>query len=137
MDGLTEQGEVLWSLFGTLEATEQPAKQLRRLFELWSGSKTQALGDMVRRRIATRAAALAPQVGWGLAMVKALEEKGVTKNPDEFMKYLNAMTQAAIATGGRVTPEQFFQTILYGRQAAQGWDLSFIGGALPRLIFSQ
>jgi hypothetical protein len=69
-------------------------------------------------------------------MVKALEEKGLTNKPDDFMKYLNAMTQAAVATGGRVTPEQFFQTILYGRSAAQSWDLGFIGGALPRLIQS-
>jgi hypothetical protein len=69
-DGLTEQGEVLWFLSlrdGTLETTEQPAKQLRTLLQLWSASKPQVLGDIVRRKMATRAAALAPQVGWGVA----------------------------------------------------------------------
>ena len=76
-DGLTEQGEMLWFLSlrdGTLEATEQPAKQLKTLFQLWSTSKTLALGDLVRRKMATRAAALAPQVGWSIADTSLLRQ---------------------------------------------------------------
>ena len=68
--GLTEQGEMLWFLSlrdGTLQATEQPAEQLRTLLQLWSASKTQALGDLVRRKMATRAVAVSPHVGWSVA----------------------------------------------------------------------
>ena len=68
--GLTEQGEMLWFLSlrdGTLQATEQPAEQLKTLLQLWSASKTQALGDLVRRKMATRAVAVAPHVGWSVA----------------------------------------------------------------------
>ncbi|WP_439406141.1 hypothetical protein ACNJX9_32740 [Bradyrhizobium sp. DASA03076] len=68
--GLTEQGDMLWLLAlrdGTLETTEKPAKQLDTLFQLWSASKAQALGDLVRRKMAMRAAALAPHMGWGVA----------------------------------------------------------------------
>lgn len=66
--------------------------------------------------------------------VKSLEGKGLTFDPAAFSSYLNTMTQVVQATGGRVTPEQFYNTFKYGRTATQLWDQNFIGGALPRLI---
>jgi hypothetical protein len=74
--GLTEQGEMLWLLSlrdGTLAAQDEPSKQLKTLFELWSASKTDAVGDLPRR-MASRAGALAPHVGWNLADTKLLWE---------------------------------------------------------------
>lgn len=69
-------------------------------------------------------------------LVKSLEQKGLTTNPQEFMDYVNRMTQVVEATGGKVTPAMFMQSIKYGRTAALGWDEDFIVGALPRLIQS-
>jgi|GEM_PF-3859171 len=75
--GLTEQGDMVWLLSlrdGTLEATEQPAEQLKTLFQLWSASKTRGAGDLARPRMAMRAAALAPQVGWGVTDTMLLKQ---------------------------------------------------------------
>lgn len=69
-------------------------------------------------------------------LVKSLEQKGETINPADFMKYVDIMTQAVISTGGRVTPQQFFQAFKYGRTAMLGWDETFVGQYLPRLIQS-
>lgn len=69
-------------------------------------------------------------------LVKALEQKGLTANPDEFMSYVNTMTKAVVATGGKVTPAQFMGTFKYGRTAMLGWDENFVGNYLPRLIQS-
>ena len=55
--GLTEQGEMLWLLSlrdGTLATKDEPSKQLKTLFELWSVLKTNAVGDLPRR-MASRA----------------------------------------------------------------------------------
>lgn len=69
-------------------------------------------------------------------LVKSLEQKGLTTDPQAFMQYVNDMTKVVEATGGRVTPAMYMQSIKYGRTAALGWDESFITGALPRLIQS-
>lgn len=69
-------------------------------------------------------------------LVKSLEQKGITTDPQTFMSYVDKMTKVVEATGGRVTPAQFMQAIKYGRTAALGWDEDFITGALPRLIQS-
>lgn len=66
--------------------------------------------------------------------VKSLEGKGLTNDPKAFSSYLETMTKVVQATGGKVTPEQFFNTFKYGRTATQLWDEGFVGGALPRLI---
>ena len=66
-------------------------------------------------------------------IVKSLEMKGTTIDPKIFQQYIDMMTQVVEATGGKVSPRQFFQTFKYGRTAMQGWDEGFIGGALPRL----
>ncbi|WP_174512575.1 hypothetical protein [Methylocella tundrae] len=74
---LTEQGDMLWLLSlrdGTLATQDEPSKQLKTLFELWSKSKSDALGDLLRRKMASRATALAPHAGWNLADTKQLWE---------------------------------------------------------------
>ena len=67
-------------------------------------------------------------------LVKALESKGETFDPKAFSSYVETMTKVVQATGGKVTPQMFMGTFKYGRTATLGWDESFIGGALPRLI---
>lgn len=69
-------------------------------------------------------------------LVKGLEEKGVTTNPAEFSRYVDIMTKAVIGSGGRVTPQSFFSAFKYGRVATLGWDETFVGQYLPRLIQS-
>lgn len=69
-------------------------------------------------------------------LVKSLEQKGLTTDPSAFMSYVNQMTKVVEATGGKVTPSQFFSTFKYGRTAMLGWDEDFITQYLPRLIQS-
>jgi hypothetical protein len=69
-------------------------------------------------------------------MVKALEQKGLTLKPDEFMSYVNTMTKVVQASLGKVDPQAFFQAFKYGRTAMLGWDEEFVGQYLPRLIQS-
>jgi hypothetical protein len=69
-------------------------------------------------------------------LVKSLEQKGETINPDTFNEYIDVMQKATIASGGKVTPQEFFQAFKYGRIAMLGWDKEFIGMYLPRLIQS-
>jgi hypothetical protein len=69
-------------------------------------------------------------------LVKSLEQKGLTYKPEEFSSYVNTMTKVIEATGGKVTPEMFMSTFKYGRTSMLGWDESFVGGALPRLMQS-
>jgi hypothetical protein len=73
--GLTEQGEMLWLLSlrdGSLATQDEPSKQLNTLLELWSASKTDALGDLLRHKMASRAIALSPHLGWSVADTKLL-----------------------------------------------------------------
>ena len=69
-------------------------------------------------------------------LVKSLEGKGLTFDPEQFSSYVNTMTKVVEATGGKVTPQMFMSTFKYGRTATLGWDEEFVGGALPRLIQS-
>lgn len=69
-------------------------------------------------------------------LVKSLEQKGLTANPEEFASYVSQMTKAVVASGGKVTPAQFYSAIKYGRTAALGWDETFITQYLPRMIQS-
>jgi hypothetical protein len=70
------------------------------------------------------------------ALVKSLEEKGLTASPDVMMSYVDQMTKAVVASGGKVTPEQFFSAFKFGRTAMLGWDETFVTQMLPRLIQS-
>lgn len=69
-------------------------------------------------------------------LVKSLEEKGLTAKPADFMSYIDQMTKAVVASGGKVTPAQFFSAFKFGRTAMLGWDENFITQYLPRLIQS-
>lgn len=69
-------------------------------------------------------------------LVKGLEEKGLTAKPEEFLSYIDQMTKAVVASGGKVTPAQFFSAFKYGRTATLGWDETFVTQYLPRLIQS-
>jgi hypothetical protein len=70
------------------------------------------------------------------SLVKALEEKGLTANPALFQSYVDQMTKAVVASGGRVTPQMFFSAFKYGRTAMLGWNEEFVTQYLPRLIQS-
>lgn len=56
-------------------------------------------------------------------IMRALEQLGLigTGRDDDARKVIEGMTRASIATGGRVTPAQMFQTMLYARSAKYGW----------------
>jgi hypothetical protein len=69
-------------------------------------------------------------------LVKSLEMKGLTADPDSFMSYVDTMTKATVASGGKVTPQQFMSAFKYGRTSMFGWDETFVGQYLPRLIQS-
>lgn len=69
-------------------------------------------------------------------LVKSLEQKGLTAKPEEFQSYVDQMTKAVVASGGKVTPAAFFAAFKYGRTAMLGWDETFISQYLPRLIQS-
>lgn len=69
-------------------------------------------------------------------LVKSLEQKGLTADPEAFSSYVSQMTKAVVASGGKVTPAQFFSAFKYGRTAMLGWNETFITQFLPRLIQS-
>lgn len=65
---------------------------------------------------------------------KALEMSGRAQDPAAFHSMLNQMVKASVASGGRVTGDDFLGTFKYGRTAAIGWGEGFVGGILPTLI---
>lgn len=67
-------------------------------------------------------------------MVKAGEMKGLTQNPAQFTSMLQGMIRAVVASGGKITPADFFSAFKYGRSATYGWDDKFITDYLPSLI---
>lgn len=69
-------------------------------------------------------------------LVKSGEILGKTANPEEEAKFIDFVTRAVTATGGKVTPASIMSSILYGRTAALGWSDEFMGLFLPRLIQS-
>lgn len=118
--------------------TTSVAENLKHLREL-----RYAFGDLGKAQSAlmsvekssTILRALNPAAGdqvWELA--KALESRGETRDVNAFAKVLDEMTKVSIASGGKVTPQMYFQNLKYGRSAALGWDDAFIGGAFPRLM---
>lgn len=69
-------------------------------------------------------------------LVKSGELLGKTAKPEDEIKFIDLITRAVTATGGKVTPAAFMNTIQYGRTAALGWSDEFMGLFLPRLIQS-
>ena len=67
-------------------------------------------------------------------VAKALEMKGAVKNPTQFESSADQMTKAMIASGGKVTAQDFLSAFKYGRSATIGWDDRFTYSILPTLI---
>jgi hypothetical protein len=67
-------------------------------------------------------------------VAKALETKGAVRTPGEFTDQANLMTKAIVASGGKITPQDFLGTFKYGRSATMGWDNAFTYTILPTLI---
>ena len=67
-------------------------------------------------------------------VAKALEMKGYVKNPAQFEGAADLMTKAIIASGGKVTGQDFLSAFKYGRSATIGWSDKFTFGILPTLI---
>jgi hypothetical protein len=67
-------------------------------------------------------------------VAKALEMRGATRDPRQFNVESDMMVKAIIASGGKVSPQDFLSNIIYGRRAAYGWDPTFTYTILPTLI---
>jgi hypothetical protein len=65
---------------------------------------------------------------------KALDMIGAVRNRKEFDENLNMMFRATVATGGRVTPQDYMTTFKYARQAKFGFNQDFLYKLLPELI---
>lgn len=121
----------------TLAENVKHIRELRYAFgNLDEATASSVIGTVSKANTVMRAA-----TGHGYSdqiwdIVKSLEMTNKTLDPQEFQRYVDMMTRVVTATGGKVTPQQYFQAFKYGRTAAQGWDENFIGGALPRLIQS-
>src|SRR5581483_10143561 len=67
-------------------------------------------------------------------VARALEMKGAARNAGQFEAAADLMTKAIIASGGKVTAQDFLTAFKYGRAATLGWDDRFTFGILPTLI---
>lgn len=67
-------------------------------------------------------------------VAKALEMKGDVKNAARFTTGADLMTKAIVASGGKVTAQDFLMAFKYGRSATLGWDDRFTYSILPTLI---
>lgn len=69
-----------------------------------------------------------------MEMVKALEEIGATKDPERFERLITGMVQATEAFGGKLTSQDWLQTLKYARGAGSGYSDVFITKYLPTLM---
>jgi hypothetical protein len=67
-------------------------------------------------------------------VAKALEMKGAVKDPSQFENAADLMTRAMIASGGKVSAQDFLSAFKYGRAATIGWNDRFAYSILPTLI---
>lgn len=67
-------------------------------------------------------------------VAKALEMKGAVRTPGEFNAQADAMAKAIVASGGKVTAQDFLSTFKYGRSATLGWNDTFAYQILPTLV---
>lgn len=74
--------------------------------------------------------------GQGYAEAKALEHRGdrVFQNPAIRDAEASAIERVNFATGGKVSPKDFLAASQTGKQAYQGYDSSFLTGALAAYI---
>lgn len=68
------------------------------------------------------------------ATAKALELRGVSLNPQEFMNQSNLITKAVVATRGKVDPQMLLQSQKYGGVGATGYSNDFMWGIVPSLV---
>lgn len=112
-------------------------RELRMVF----GDTQHAIANVVTvqklQAVLQNAEASGHKLGMGdqaYTVAKALEMRGATRTPGEFTAQSDMMTKAIIASGGKVTPQDFLNNIIYGRRAAYGWDNAFTYTILPTLI---
>lgn len=67
-------------------------------------------------------------------VAKALELKGAVRDPTQFTTQADMMTKAIIASGGKVTAQDFLSAFKFGRTATTGWSDEFAYSILPTLI---
>lgn len=67
-------------------------------------------------------------------MFKAADLRNVTDSPQETEAFINNMTKAITATGGRLTPRDFVQLLKYGKTGAQFWNDDFITRAAASIM---
>jgi hypothetical protein len=67
-------------------------------------------------------------------IAKALEMKGAVKDPGQFSAQADMITKAMIASGGKVSGNDFLSAFKYGRAATTGWNDAFAYTILPTLI---
>jgi hypothetical protein len=66
-------------------------------------------------------------------LVKGMEIKGVTMDPEKFKSYINTMTKSLDAFSDTMRPTDFYEMFKYGRQATQGLSEQFMLETGPTL----
>lgn len=151
------QAQAAAALTSQLAPTTTLAGNLQSLAELRTvlGQLRDESGKRIVEHATERAASILPQIqqmnyvlenmlderGYVLhqgrqayVAAKALELRGATKDMGEFVKQANMMTQAIVATRGRVRPQDFLSAVMYGRRAGYQWNDQFMYRILPTLI---
>jgi len=67
-------------------------------------------------------------------VARALELKGVSMDPQHFLRLTDSIVQAVNATHGKVTGEGYFEFTQYSRGAARGLSDFFYGNIIPSLL---
>jgi hypothetical protein len=66
-------------------------------------------------------------------LIKGLEIKGVTQNPQQFQEYMEGIAKGINVFGDTLRPDDWYEMFKYGRQATPGLSEKFILGAGPTL----
>ena len=66
-------------------------------------------------------------------LIKGLEIKGVTQNPEQFKSYMEGIAKGINVFGDTLKPYQYYEMFKYGRQATSGLSEKFILGTAPTL----
>ena len=128
-----------WATSAAVKSTS-PSENIQHLRELSFATGSMADAIDILGPVSQSNAVLNAIKGGGhdevFNLVKALESKQLTspEKREEFLSYVNQMTQAIVASGGRVTPQSFQSAFKFGRTAKFGWDEPFVTEILPRLI---
>ena len=66
-------------------------------------------------------------------LIKGLEIKGVTQNPQQFQEYMEGIAKGINVFGDTLRPYEYYEMFKYGRQASPGLSEKFILGTGPTL----